>query len=190
MLLQAQLTTNPSSKSLYLPDVAINPHPRFACLTANIRERRGEKVNIQVPLYKDIQTPEYALHTQGMPTPTIGTYYTCITLYIHVCVFVMMCVCNAGCVIDMDCMGFGMGMCCLQVTFQACDCDESRYMYDQLAVLAPIMLALTAASPIYKVRSCEISTIMLSFVMYMAFRTSMCFYGYCIMEVRWYGVLG
>ena len=30
--------------------------------------------------------------------------------------------------------------------------DESRYMYDQLAVLAPIMLAMTAATPIFKGR--------------------------------------
>ena len=48
--------------------------------------------------------------------------------------------------IHMDCMAFGMGCCCLQVTFQASDLDESRLLYDQLAVLAPIMLALTAAT--------------------------------------------
>lgn len=53
--------------------------------------------------------------------------------------------------IEMDCMAYGMGMCCLQVTFQARDVTESRHLYDQLAVLAPIMLALTAATPIMKV---------------------------------------
>jgi glutamate--cysteine ligase catalytic subunit len=53
-------------------------------------------------------------------------------------------------------MAFGMGMCCLQVTFQAQDVSESRYMYDQLAVLAPIMLALTAATPIFKGRLADI----------------------------------
>ena len=36
------------------------------------------------------------------------------------------------------------------MTFQGRDVDESRYMYDQLAVLAPIMLAMTAATPIFK----------------------------------------
>lgn len=35
---------------------------------------------------------------------------------------------------------------------QARDVDESRYMYDQLAVLSPVMLALTAATPILKGR--------------------------------------
>lgn len=42
------------------------------------------------------------------------------------------------------------------MTFQAKDVDESRYMYDQLAVLAPIMLALTAATPIFKGRLSDI----------------------------------
>ena len=32
------------AKSLFFPDEAINHHPRFATLTANIRERRGSKV--------------------------------------------------------------------------------------------------------------------------------------------------
>lgn len=50
----------------------------------------------------------------------------------------------------MDSMGFGMGCCCLQVTFQARDLSESRHLYDQLAVLCPIFLALTAGSPIFK----------------------------------------
>ena len=34
--------------------------------------------------------------------------------------------------------------------------DESRWMYDQLAVLAPIMMAITAASPIYKGRLSDV----------------------------------
>jgi len=54
--------------------------------------------------------------------------------------------------VHMDAMGFGMGMCCLQVTFQASNELESRFMYDQLGTLAPLMLALTAATPILKGR--------------------------------------
>lgn len=42
--------------------------------------------------------------------------------------------------IYMDCMGFGMGCSCLQVTFQACDIDEARHLYDQLAVVCPVMV--------------------------------------------------
>ncbi|CAN0456559.1 unnamed protein product, partial [Laminaria digitata] len=33
---------------------------------------------------------------------------------------------------------------------QARDIDESRYMFDQLAVVSPIMLALSAATPIHR----------------------------------------
>jgi hypothetical protein len=59
---------------------------------------------------------------------------------------------NARAAIHMDAMAFGMGCCCLQITFQAKDVDESRFMYDQLAVMAPIMMALTASTPILKGR--------------------------------------
>ena len=51
-----------------------------------------------------------------------------------------------------DAMGFGMGCCCLQVTFQARDIHESRFLYDQLGIMAPILLALTANTPIFKGR--------------------------------------
>ncbi|EPS45257.1 hypothetical protein H072_762 [Dactylellina haptotyla CBS 200.50] len=50
----------------------------------------------------------------------------------------------------MDAMGFGMGSCCLQITFQAKNISEARTLYDQLCPLGPIMLALSAASPIFK----------------------------------------
>jgi len=50
----------------------------------------------------------------------------------------------------MDAMAFGMGCCCLQVTFQAKDLAESRYLYDQLSILSPICMALTAGSPVFR----------------------------------------
>jgi hypothetical protein len=40
--------------------------------------------------------------------------------------------------VHMDAMAFGMGCCCLQITFQGKDVDESRFLYDQLAVMAPM----------------------------------------------------
>ncbi|CAO1295239.1 unnamed protein product [Diamesa tonsa] len=46
-------------------------------------------------------------------------------------------------------MGFGFGCCCVQVTLQASDINEARQLYDQLTPLCPIMLALTAASPVH-----------------------------------------
>jgi glutamate--cysteine ligase catalytic subunit len=44
---------NPSSKSKFVIDSTINPHPRFAGLVKSIREKRGEKVEIRVPIYQD-----------------------------------------------------------------------------------------------------------------------------------------
>jgi hypothetical protein len=49
----------PKTMSDYIGDGIINPHPRFGTLTANIRERRGEKVIIKVPLFRDWNTPEF-----------------------------------------------------------------------------------------------------------------------------------
>jgi len=100
--------------------------------------RRGGKVNIQVPLFRDTNTPEFAVGadasaSSGAPSRLEPNEF-----------------------INMDCMAFGMGMCCLQVTFQARDLDESRYMFDQLTVLAPIMLAMTAATPIFKGRLADV----------------------------------
>lgn len=43
--------------------------------------------------------------------------------------------------IYMDCMGFGMGNCCLQTTFQACNITEGRALYDQLTPLTPILVS-------------------------------------------------
>jgi glutamate--cysteine ligase catalytic subunit len=52
--------------------------------------------------------------------------------------------------IHMDAMAFGMGCCCLQVTMQARSDRESRHLHDQLTVLAPLLLALSASTPVLK----------------------------------------
>ena len=109
------------ANSLFIPDEIINPHPRFGTLTQNIRERRGRNVKIIAPLFKDKHTNMEPEEGSG---GTPGIY--------------------------MDAMAFGMGCCCLQVTFQARDIHESRHLYDALGVLAPIFLALSAATPILK----------------------------------------
>ncbi|KAF0311925.1 Glutamate--cysteine ligase [Amphibalanus amphitrite] len=47
-----------SSQSLFIPEEVIFPaHPRFATLTRNIRERRGKKVAINMPILVDERTP-------------------------------------------------------------------------------------------------------------------------------------
>jgi len=43
--------------------------------------------------------------------------------------------------IYLDAMGFGMGCCCLQITFQACSVGEARRMYDAFVPVGPIMVS-------------------------------------------------
>lgn len=295
----------PTTLSDYIGDGIINPHPRFAALSANIRERRGEKVNIRAPLFHDRETPEYAnlkhlakpsgeccgdesvllwrfgkgdlsrerygdgfvivgcsksdggFNDEGDPMTlqkwhvnvdcegcrglfyrsapgvivadadwprngdvVVGSeipdlpgwirlqngYYLPIASEDGKITFLhevstgthaknqqsealgsetpvlrtsklsnpanLDCLKNAletavssslgdddgpppfnvRPAIHMDAMAFGMGMCCLQITFQATDMDESRFLFDQLAVMAPIMMALTASTPVLRGR--------------------------------------
>jgi glutamate--cysteine ligase catalytic subunit len=131
--------SGPMLRSQFVPDEIANPHIRFPTLAANIRWRRGRKVELNVPIFRDKNTPS------PFKDPTVN-------YDLHVwpedddvrngaakddCVY-------------MDAMAFGMGSCCLQITFQAKNMTEGRTLYDQLSPLGPIMLALTAATPIYK----------------------------------------
>ncbi|KAF5270470.1 hypothetical protein FQA39_LY08348 [Lamprigera yunnana] len=122
-------TTTPdkgSTRSLFFPDEVMSSFIRFKNLTCNIRERRGENVAINVPVFKDQNTkiPLDDSHLYSKAAKPDHVY--------------------------MDAMGFGMGCCCLQLTFQACNIAEARTLYDQLTPLSPIMLALTAATPIFR----------------------------------------
>jgi len=126
-------------RSQFLPDEIANPHIRFPTLAANIRSRRGRKVEINVPVFKDVNTPvpfndptvDYNLHKWQEDDDVRKGAAKVDHVY-------------------MDAMAFGMGSCCLQITFQAKNITEGRKLYDQLSPLGPIMLALTAATPIYK----------------------------------------
>jgi glutamate--cysteine ligase catalytic subunit len=126
----------PASQSLFLPDEIINRHVRFPTLTANIRKRKGHKVAINLPIYPDTETkmiddtiPKRSLFPSDIE-PFIGA-----ALPGHV---------------YMDSMGFGMGSSCVQITMQGSDINEARYLYDTLAPLTPVMLALSAAAPIFR----------------------------------------
>jgi glutamate--cysteine ligase catalytic subunit len=116
-------------QSLFVPDQVINPHARFPTLTANIRRRRQSKVKINMPIFHDINTPKPFID------PTIpwdrdlfdhdkeAKQGAALADHIY-----------------MDAMVFGMGCCCLQITFQARDMDEGKRMYDRLAPVTPIMV--------------------------------------------------
>ncbi|KAL7820374.1 glutamate-cysteine ligase domain-containing protein [Trichoderma aethiopicum] len=131
--------SGPKLRSQFVPDEIANPHIRFPTLAANIRARRTRKVQVNVPIYRDKNTPipwkdptvNYDLH--NWPEDDDVRNGAAPDNFIH-----------------MDAMAFGMGSCCLQITFQAKNIVEGRELYDQLSPLGPIMLALTAATPIYK----------------------------------------
>lgn len=120
-------TEGPIADSLYIPDTIMNPHHRFATLTRNIRTRKGSHVSINIPVYKDVHTAPISYQRER----EMGRRAQDDHIY-------------------MDAMAFGMGMNCLQCTFQICNIEEARTIYDQFAVLAPIMLSLTAGTPILR----------------------------------------
>ncbi|KAI6141722.1 glutamate-cysteine ligase-domain-containing protein [Pisolithus tinctorius] len=128
-----------SSRSLFLPEEITHPHTRFSTLTANIRNRRGSKVVANLPIFRDERTP------QPFVDPTIPWQRDIYPEDSEAK--------NGAALIDhiyMDAMGFGGGCCCLQLTFQCCSVNGARRMYDALIPVGPLMLALTAASPIWR----------------------------------------
>ena len=238
----------PFAVSAYVPDECISPHPRFGTLTANIRHRRGRKVEIQVPLFMDEHTAlteaasaataaaavvvRGGQQQQAPPSSSSGPAathpldlrVTTATAHIDRVRGVLAAAAAAAAAsstlsstlspslsssapahvsalsdestaamdvaeatvavggppaeraatassfdvgastipvpgyIHMDAMAFGMGCCCLQVTFQARDLAESRYLYDSLAILSPLMMALTANSAIWRGRLADTDT--------------------------------
>jgi len=151
--------------------------PSFRTLTANIRSRRGSKVAINLPIFFDKNTP------RPFVDPTIpwernvypedsGKFHFSHLTSATIDELPSPEAKNGAALQDhvyMDAMGFGMGCCCLQLTFQACNVTEARRIYDSFVPLAPIFvcfplllvtpiadigdcsqLALTAASPLWR----------------------------------------
>jgi glutamate--cysteine ligase catalytic subunit len=152
-----QCETNPGqgiTSSMFLPDSAVfQGHPRYAASMINNRKRRRAKHGIKtfflftislileylfklifkgtnIPIYKDKNTPapfrdnfeKYSIHDKNINSQVDHIY------------------------ID----GIGASCSCLQVTFQAKNVNEARHLYDQLTPLTPLLLALSASSPIWR----------------------------------------
>jgi glutamate--cysteine ligase catalytic subunit len=128
----------PVLNSLFVPDEIVFPHPRFPTLARNIRERRGSNVTICRPKMLDSQTQHGCTVHHSVPQTVEEA-----DLLDHVYA---------------DAMPFGMGSSCLQVTMQAANIDESRLLYDQLAPLTPLLLALSAATPFLRGWVCDDDT--------------------------------
>ncbi|KAH6928125.1 hypothetical protein HPB50_012116 [Hyalomma asiaticum] len=120
--------------SLFVPEEMIYPaHPRFRTLARNIRMRRGKRVVINVPIFQDANTPRPFVEDLAKLGADEEALLAARPDHVY-----------------MDAMGFGMGNCCLQVTLQACDMAEAMRLYDQLANVCPVMLALGASSPVFR----------------------------------------
>nr|XP_033792537.1 glutamate--cysteine ligase catalytic subunit isoform X2 [Geotrypetes seraphini] len=100
-----------ASKSLFFPDEAINRHPRFSTLTRNIRHRRGEKVAINIPIFKDRNTQTPFIEKFASDDGEGGKAAKPDHIY-------------------MDAMGFGMGNCCLQMALSAASPFYRGYVSD------------------------------------------------------------
>ncbi|CAG2242989.1 GCLC [Mytilus edulis] len=103
----------------------------------NIKDRKGGKIEILIPVYQDIKTKS------AFPA-VIKTKCKMEQSYDNS--------------IYMEGLVFGAGCCGLQTTFQMDNLDEARFLYDQLVNICPIMLALSAASPVHRGYLSDIDT--------------------------------
>ena len=76
----------PIAKSQFIPDIMINPHPRFGALTQNIRLRRGKPVQIHVPIFRDINTPKNE-NSIFMDAMAFGMGNCCVQVINYNCIF-------------------------------------------------------------------------------------------------------
>ena len=116
--------SNHKETSLFFSNNIIMNQGLFRAATRNKIERKNLSPAIYVPIYSDINTPKPFIENLNTAIKPDHIY--------------------------MDHDGFGMGCCCIQVTFQAESLDQCCWLYDQLTVIAPIILALSASSPIWR----------------------------------------
>ncbi|CAJ1368448.1 unnamed protein product [Effrenium voratum] len=123
------------SCSRFVPDEVITPHPRFLAFVANIRTRKGAKTAAFLPLAANADgkpartqeppSPWQLEELEDTDDPVAGRIY-------------------------LDAAAFGAGSCCTQATCLCPSLSDARYLYDQLLVLAPLFLPLTASSPFWR----------------------------------------
>jgi glutamate--cysteine ligase catalytic subunit len=104
-----------------LPHSLVTSNERiFTIMGSMLARRGGDPPTIQVPIFKD-------QNTNLDQTPHIDN----------------------GSIVGNG-VPFGPSHCGLQVTMQAKDLEQARYLHDQLIPLGPILMALTAATPFFR----------------------------------------
>ncbi|XP_008544628.3 glutamate--cysteine ligase [Microplitis demolitor] len=123
-----------ATRSLFLPDESLyQGHKRWHAISYHAQLRRGGKQEINIPIYRDKNVPKpfredlAALGDNGEGQSLAKDDH-----------------------VYLDTTGFGMGCCCLQVTLLGRDITQARVLYDQLTTFTPVMVALTAAVPVFR----------------------------------------
>lgn len=111
--------------SYYYSNDIIMKRALFKSATCNKIDRKQSLPHVYVPVYKDKNTLD--------PFKEDNLNDKCRDDFIH---------------LDHD--GFAMGCCCIQATFQAESLEQACHLYDQLTPIAPVVLALSASSPVWK----------------------------------------
>ena len=130
----SRCSSPPSSTLSFKTVLMFLPYHLNRTLASNIRTRRGSKVAINVPIFHDTNTPrpfvDPSIPYDRDLYPGDHEAKDGAALKDH---------------IYMDAMAFGMGCCCLQITFQATDLKEATTVYDALVPVAPIMVSFEAS---------------------------------------------
>ncbi|KAB8224243.1 glutamate-cysteine ligase-domain-containing protein [Aspergillus novoparasiticus] len=111
-----------------VPPQVVAPGLRNVYINQQVLSRRQRPVGLHVPIYRDRNTPRPFIDEDCLAE---GASFGKDIVYL-------------------EGQAFGISCCALQTTVQAANEPDVRWLHDQLVVLGPTMLALTAASPIYK----------------------------------------
>lgn len=107
------------------PNRLVCPLPRYQLLANNVQSRPQGRMRTYFPIYRDVLT-----FNSFRDDPPTGK-----GIPDHIC---------------LDELEIGTGCCSIQTTFQAVNETEARWLYDQLIPLGHVLLAMTAATPIWK----------------------------------------
>ena len=98
-------------------------------MEANVYGNRGSRFETYVPIFRDVNTVwsfwDESIPDQPVATPKANHVY-------------------------LDGLSYGFGSCCVQTTFQTEDEGSARWLHDLLIPLGPVMLVISAATPMYK----------------------------------------
>ncbi|XP_066931865.1 glutamate--cysteine ligase catalytic subunit-like [Clytia hemisphaerica] len=130
---KCKMENNTATRSYSVPDSVINKsHLRHRNLATQMTKRKGRKIFHNAPIFRDTNTPNPFIDPD-VPKDSPEDMEVMKPNHVH-----------------LDCVTTGLGCGCLQTTFQACNVEEARTLYDQQTVLAPIVMALSASSPCIK----------------------------------------